>query len=137
MLTLFRIAPALSAVILAGSCSDSPVSAIDSGPVECNCPLAEPPLAGRITHESTYGGDITVQVGGTSITGAGCQNSGAVLLSGGCKLEDENLSGTGKYILVESYQVVAQQSWQCRWRNENDVAARVNMTLTCLNPAAQ
>jgi len=87
--------PSILAALLVGAfggaglivaCSDDSPS--DADAAVCDCPAAEPPLAGRII---TVSGVISIPAGGPGVGGGSCP-SGSILLGGGCKLDADDIA---------------------------------------------
>jgi hypothetical protein len=114
-----------------------PNDTVDAATPACECPIAEPPLAGRIVTEVSQGvGNIEL---GSSATGGACSNPKAVVLSGGCQIAEPAIEQSPNVRLVDSFKVVGQpggqDGWGCTWYNSGTTVGHANMTLTCLNPA--
>ena len=130
-----------SAGVIAGiafvlACSDDSPSDADAAPV-CDCPEAEPPLAGRIVVEEWPG---SINVGHGYSSGAACNLIEGVsppTLSGGCRIVDETIRKSGDVKLVESYKtnVGGQEGWICTYDNATTDTVEIMITLTCLLPA--
>ena len=114
------------------ACSDdggSPMdAAADAG--TCNCPAAEPPLAGRLTI-------VTMSVpdqGGTPGTvgvGAQCPDN-AELLGGGC-----NVTGPGANTLTlyaSARPPAGPFGYSCRWNNPTGATVTIEAWASCLAP---
>jgi hypothetical protein len=135
-LTAFGAALAVGAML---SCDKEVLMASDAAPdtpvsdakVTCDCPPAEPPLAGRYIVVSNV---TTVQpgaVGGQSVV---CP-SGTLLISGGCT---NTISSTQKMALLTSGPVSAPgavpMSWSCDLQNNDVVAVTYRVSAICLRP---
>lgn len=105
------------------ACSDDSPPAADAA--VCDCPAAEPPLAGRIV---TVTNPVTVLANSGGGQSVGCP-SGGTLLGGGCT----RTSGA-ELIVAQSGPVPAGGGWSCVWRNNiaNDAMAIVHAI--CLVP---
>lgn len=127
-----RLAPIIA---LFAACSD-PATAADSALATCECPASEAPLSGRIVNEAVTGQAIAI---GAGVSGGGCTNTKAVLLSGGCQIEEAALEQSGDIQLVGSFRGVgtsgAPDVWVCRWYNRGAIAGHATSTVSCLNPA--
>lgn len=110
------------------SCNgDSPGDA--DAQVDCNCPAAEAPLEGRIMRvEDT----LLIPANSDGRSGVLCP-TGAVLLSGGCSVDD---GGTNLRVVETLPSNLPLQGWECRYRNFD--AANPHTVRTyglCLVPA--
>lgn len=103
-------------LILACGADDSPTDARTDGGT-CDCPAAEPPLAGRIVRVSAT---VSVVPGGPSSVGNLCP-TGSALLGGGCKLADNVSDPT--YHLINAGSNGNQSGFVCTWPN-NGAATR-------------
>jgi len=101
---------------------------VDAAPV-CDCPAAEPPLAGRFVKISNV---RTLPANGRTSQSVACP-AGARLIMGSCRLDTASL-----------YNVVLEQSglppagtegWDCMFRNNESVAIDFRTTAICLLPA--
>ena len=119
------------------ACSD-PAASVDAPIASCECPASESPLQGRIVTEVSPVGQLAIEVG-TSKVGNGCASPNAILLSGGCQIEEPALEQSPDFRLVDSYKLLGTQGgkdgWVCTWYNSGTVVGHASMTLTCLNPA--
>jgi hypothetical protein len=117
-------------VVFLFSCGDNgpaPVHAADAG--TCDCPAAEPPLAGRILNSQMQ---FTLLPNSPQQRhGLGCPGgpvSGTVI-SGGCTA----MLGTNiDVILEESYP--DDQGWNCIWNNTSNTEVTVKVVVRCLMP---
>ncbi len=109
------------------ACSDDAPSSADAA--ACDCPAAEPPLAGRIMA-------VTAETGlapmGTGTPAATCP-TGAMLLGGGCA----RVGGTSVVVgtLSTSGPANASAAWVCSWTSTSTEAQQVRATAYCLMPA--
>lgn len=123
---LAAISGAILACSLVLSCSDDSPTTADAH-VDCDCPVAEPPLAGRVVRV-TENVPIPVQTG--VAFSASCA-AGATLIGGGCGLDQASNLMT----LVESRPDPASDAFLCVWYNPTMVANTGIVTAICLNPA--
>lgn len=108
------------------ACSDD--SPGDADAASCNCPAAEPPLAGRIVRGRGTG---PIDPNGEGFASAGCQ-LGATLLSGSCRL----MNGNRSISLTEAGFVNGGgQGYQCQWSSSSPVANTGIAEVICLMPA--
>ena len=121
------ITGALFARALTLACGDSPADArADAG--ACDCPAAEPPLAGRITRVT---GTQSLTQGGVGAAQALCPG-GSTLLGGGCKLAD-NVSDP-LFHLINAGTNGDGSGYACFWQNSNSVARDGIAEAFCLVP---
>jgi len=124
-ITLLIGAIAGAALVLA--CSDDAPPAADAAEV-CDCPAAEPPLAGRIilSPEAT----VTIAANSRSGTLAGCPDGGT-LIGGSCQLT------SGRATLEQSWaNLNGAPAWDCSWENNEPGEATGSVKAICLMPAA-
>jgi hypothetical protein len=115
-------------VVFVLSCSgdDSPAQ-VDAA-TQCDCPAAEPPLAGRIVQRSAQRQIVAMALDGASVS---C-DVGEVLLSGGCFAN----STDSKFTLHSSFQIpAAPRSWGCEFYNGTASPVTSTAYATCLKPA--
>ena len=108
------------------SCGNSPTTA-DAADA-CNCPAAEPPLAGRIVSVDTH---LVLPAQSVSPGVAQCA-PGAILLGGSCG-QDTNTVAEKDLVLLEAK--ADGLVWQCSWSNGTAVERPVIISARCLNPA--
>lgn len=114
-------------LILACGADDSSTDArADAG--TCNCPAAEPPLAGRIVRVSDT---LSVSTGGFSSVATLCP-TGGTLLGGGCKLAD-NVSDP-MFHFINAGTNGDGSGFACDWRNSNTFARDGIAEAFCLVP---
>lgn len=122
---------ALGAVIGAGvvvACSDDSPGNADAA--TCDCPAAEPPLAGRIVRVTAT---AEIAPNGFGTQGVSCA-AGSTLLGGSCRLMDGN--GNGNVYLNEAGIInLGGQGYQCEWHSMSLIAATGIATAICLMPA--
>jgi hypothetical protein len=128
----FLIVGFLCGIAFIMSCGDqtSPTT-VDAAAAQCDCPAAEPPLAGRIVRVTS---DVVVPpmtLFGPSVF---CP-SGAILLSGGCFAR----STDPKYVLNSSYPgpegIPDPTAWACDFYNGTASPVTSTVYATCLKPA--
>lgn len=112
-------------VALIVACSDDAPRDVDAA-AACDCPAAEPPLAGRITHVRA---DNILNPGGGGVANVFCP-AGAIVLGGACE------------VLVTDTNVVLLDSrfegggYRCDWSTINATVARTGTAeAVCLTPA--
>ncbi len=112
------------------ACGDGNQNHVDAAPV-CDCPAAEPPLAGRIVIEPQTTSPIPAQ--SSASAGNACP-LGATLLSGSCRIQG---AGHDQITLSQSGVDVAGQTqgWDCNWYNPTTTAATGTVQVICLIPA--
>ncbi len=120
------MAGAVGATVLIVACSDD--SPRDADAAACDCPAAEPPLAGRMAQ--VRGADSTVAANGFGTATATCP-ANAILVSGWCEL----VNGGAQAALVNAGPFPSQpQTWTCLWNNYNAGIGTVHAVAFCLMP---
>jgi|JI10StandDraft_1071094.scaffolds.fasta_scaffold218970_1 hypothetical protein len=118
---------AVLSLTLVLACSDD--SPGDADAAVCDCPAAEPPLAGRIV---SFTASNAIAAGSVGVASVGCPVGGTVL-GGACDVmtDDPNIQ-----VQETQYLRGSQDGYLCRWSALN---ATVNNTgtveVTCLVPA--
>lgn len=117
-------------ICLVIACNDDSPPRVDAA--NCDCPAAEPPLAGRITTIRETGRvqppNPPAEDGRESVA-ASCPQ-GATLLSGGCAATG------GPLVLLEmSYPTADDRTWICVWRNTDTIPITTTAIVKCLVPA--
>lgn len=108
------------------ACSDDAPSSADAA--ACDCPAAEPPLAGRIIAVTSETGLAPM---GIAAPAASCP-TGGILIGGGCAPATSFVvDGT----LLTSGPTAASASWNCYWNSTSTEAQQVVATAYCLMPA--
>ena len=120
------LAGMLAGMVLMLSCGDDSPGKADAA--NCDCPAAEPPIAGRIKRFSTT---RTIAAGSASGDSAGCPQGG-LLLSGSCtnnapSAPDLTLEQSGSYDDTS-------QGWSCSFKNNSAVPVTIKATAICLMP---
>lgn len=116
---------ALGAVVVIACSDDSPGDA-DAG--TCECPAAEPPIAGRVAR---IRGTVAIDPNAVGVQGAICP-AGATLLGGSCRLMD----GDPRIVLNDAGIVNGGgQGYQCQWKSSSPVADTGIAEAICLMPA--
>ena len=107
------------------ACSDDSPGDADAA---CNCPAAEPPLAGRVV-ERTQTVDIVAGNGGTGL--AGCM-TGETLLGGGCTVD---VNANGITLNESGPRNAGGPGFACAWLSTAPTAGTGHATAICLVPA--
>lgn len=127
-----RFADILSGVavgaLLVIACSDSSSPQADAA--TCNCPAAEPPLAGRIVEQASTAvlqpANPPAQDGRGDV-GVLCP-AGATVLSGGCH-------ATGGPTILLERAFPTENGWLCAWKNTDTIPITTKAIVKCLMPA--
>lgn len=124
------LAGAAAATGLVLACSDDSPRPADAA--TCDCPAAEPPIAGRVTH--VRGLDDTLPANSVVNAIATCP-ADSTLVGGWCDFV--NVPGTPPQLaLVKAGATPAiAGAWQCTWQNYNGGSATVHAEAVCLMPA--
>jgi hypothetical protein len=118
----------LAGVVLVLSCSDDSPGQVDAG--ACDCPAAEPPIAGRtVIVDQTQ----VIAANGSGGQGAVCPQ-GARLLSGSCTTADgiQVLNVT----LQQSGFYTTEQAWTCQFKNNEATPVTIKASAICLMPGS-
>ncbi len=110
------------------ACSDDSPGDVDAA--VCDCPAAEPPLAGRITSVRSEGAAITAD--NVNSATASCPE-GAIVLGGACEL-----TGTDPNVVTmfSRFGRGPQQAYQCVWSAGTGAQNNTGFAeATCLTPA--
>ncbi|MBP9166838.1 MAG: hypothetical protein KBG48_05600 [Kofleriaceae bacterium] len=125
-------AGATASAVLIVACSDDSPSRADAA--ACDCPAAEPPLAGRVMR--VRGLDDTLVPGGQAAAGAMCP-AGSILLHGWCDELQEG--GTRPEIAITSAGASPAQPnlWACIYKSYSTAGPNtiVHAEAVCLMPA--
>ena len=116
------------AVVLLVACSDDSPS--DADAAVCDCPAAEPPLAGRITVVQQQ---AAINPGTGGGTGAVCP-AGATVLGGGCGM----MTPDDRVVLLEATpeRTGGLSGYVCSWSAHDAVSANTGTAeAICLVPA--
>lgn len=118
---------AVGGIALIVACSDD--SPTDADAAVCDCPAAEPPLAGRIISVRVTG---PISAGSTGGAAAACP-AGSTILGGACEVETSD----AKILLRESRIVRSgNPQYVCLWNSESaTVANNGTAEAICLTPA--
>lgn len=125
---LLVVSGAAMGVALVISCGN-PTPAADAADV-CNCPSAEPPLAGRVVRVQQTG-DIPASTEFYNLR-AYCA-AGATVVGGGCRL-----AGPSTQVTLRENGPDPQQTgdgWYCGFGNSSAAPISATATVICLNPA--
>ena len=116
---------ALACALILSCGNDSPG---DADAATCDCPAAEPPLAGRIVRVTNT---VALAAQDTNQTNADCA-AGGTLIGGGCALQtvDDRI-----FVSYASPDIGGSESWACRWNNSTTDANTGVATAICLMPA--
>jgi hypothetical protein len=96
----------------------------------CDCPAAEPPLAGRFV---TVSNTLTIAANNFGGQGAACP-VGSQLISGSCTQDVLDL--VRNLTLQQSgFFEIAPREWFCWFRNNEPFPVTIRVSVTCLNPA--
>jgi hypothetical protein len=113
------------------SCGDDQSPSQVDAAVQCDCPAAEPPLAGRITRVAADRSIPSL----TFFSAVAVCEPGAIVLSGGCFAR----SSDPKYILNSSNPTPPGDpnpiGWACDFYNGTAAAVTSTAYVTCLKPA--
>jgi hypothetical protein len=122
------VAGVLAGMALVLSCSDDSPGNVDAG--ACDCPAAEPPIAGRIVVI-----DVTqvAAANGLGIQSAGCPQ-GARLLSGSCTTAVDN--PVRDVTLQQSGFYTTEQAWHCQFKNNEATPVTIKASVVCLMPGS-
>ncbi len=118
----------LAGVALVLSCSDDSPGNVDAG--ACDCPAAEPPIAGRI---AIIDATVVAAANGLGIAEAVCPQ-GARLLSGSCTTADYN--PIRDVTLQQSGFYTTEQAWSCRIKNNEATPVTIKASAVCLMPGS-
>ena len=119
----------LSAKATADAAIDAP-KVLDAAPV-CDCPAAEPPLAGRLVVVSNT---VTLVPNDTGVQGAFCP-AGSVLITGSCTT-DSSTTAFNVTVRESGFTGSPPTAWHCSFRN-NETMFTVTFLASalCLKPA--
>jgi hypothetical protein len=121
----------VSGIAFVVSCGDGQSPSQVDAAVQCDCPAAEPPLAGRIARVAADRSIPSL----TFFSAVAFCEAGTVTLSGGCF----SRSSDPKYILNSSYPIPAGDpnptGWACEFYNGTAAPVTSTAYVTCLKPA--
>ncbi len=120
------LAGMLAGIVLVMSCSDDSPGNADAA--TCDCPAAEPPVAGRLVRVSNT---QIINPGSNLVQGAGCPGGG-LLISGMCT--NELVSSGADLTLQQSGTEGDAQSWYCWFKNNSASPVTIKVTAICLMP---
>ena len=121
------IAGICAGIALVLSCGDDSPGRADAA--ACDCPAAEPPVAGRIAIVSNT---RTIDANSSDGESVGCPD-GAQLLSGSCTTA--NLNPVRDVTLMQSGFYAAEQGWHCDFRNNEATPVTIKVSAICLKPS--
>ncbi len=111
------------------SCGDDSPGNADAA--SCECPAAEPPIAGRIiVVDQTQ----VIAANSDGVGGAGCP-PGAHILTGSCTVD----TFTGRDVILRQsgfYGLVPPTDWNCSFRNNEAVPVTIKASAVCLMPGS-
>jgi hypothetical protein len=115
-------------VLLVLSCSDD--SPGDADAATCDCPAAEPPLAGRIMIiDQTQ----TIAANGRGGQGAACPQ-GTLRLTGSCTTADVNPNRDVTLEQSGFYRSNDLTGWNCDFKNNEATPVTIKVSIVCLVP---
>lgn len=117
----------LTAKATADAAVDAP-KGLDAAPV-CDCPAAEPPLAGRFVVVSNTS---TIAANDTGVGGAACPR-GAYLITGSCTT-DNPTTAFNVTVRESGFHDSPPTAWYCSWRNNESMAVDFRVSVICLKP---
>lgn len=119
----------VAGIALVVACGDDSPGDVDAADAACNCPAAEPPLAGRITRVRA---DNNLSAGGTGGASAFCP-TGATALGGSCEVATTD---TNVVLLSSRFVPGTAPGYRCDWSTVNATMARTGTAeVVCLAPA--
>jgi hypothetical protein len=115
-------------VALIVACGDDSPGDVDAADAACNCPVAEPPLTGRITHVRSNNNLSPGAAGGASVV---CPNPATdIVLGGACEV-----ATTDTNVLLLSSRFTPG-GYRCDWSTVNATMDRTGTAeVVCLTPA--
>lgn len=116
-----------ASAILILSCADDSPGHTDAA--ACQCPAAEPPLAGRIQRVTDT---ETMPANGNGGVTAACPD-GALIIGGGCATTPETL--VRNVVLQVSHQSDSGRVWVCHFHNNEATPVDIRASVYCLIPA--
>jgi hypothetical protein len=122
------LAGALGGIALVVACSDDSPTRVDAA-TTCDCPAAEPPLAGRITSVRVAG---PLTPGATGVAFANCP-VGATILGGACEVTTPDAL---IQVMSSKFERAGGQGFLCRWTAVDATVANTGTAeAICLLPA--
>jgi hypothetical protein len=125
---------AVFAVVTILACGDDSPTPADADAGSCECPAAEPPLAGRIVR--VKGTPAQIRANEFSLASTGCPEGG-IALGGSCTLSET--SGIEQVRLIQGGHAVEESpnAWVCTWFNGSTAPVTGVAAVNCLVPTAQ
>lgn len=110
--------------------ADAPAGAGSPRAAACDCPPAEPPLAGRFVEVRAY---VDIVHGGDGVQDVTCP-AGASLISGSCST-DSDITIYNVTLRESRYIGLPPTGWHCSWHNDEPMAdLRFRVAAICLKP---
>lgn len=111
------------------ACSDDSPGNVDAA--TCDCPAAEPPLAGRVmVVDQTQ----VIAANSSGVGGAGCPQ-GAQMLTGSCTVD----TPTGRDVTLQQsgfFGTAPLTGWYCRFKNNEANPVTIKASVACLMPTS-
>ncbi len=120
------LAGMLAGIVLVLSCGDDSPGNADAA--TCDCPTAEPPIAGRLVRVSST---EVINPGTNNSASEGCPEGG-LLISGMCT--HETASSGPDLTLQQSGVDDNLQHWNCWFKNNSASPVTIKVTAICLMP---
>lgn len=133
-LPAFISGSAVSIVLMLSCADDSPTPA---DAASCDCPLAEPPIGGRIVQTAYM---VTLTASEPPYIGRGGGSApcpqGGIVLSGGCEPMDATAHPD---VTIEDFSPYSATSpftngWRCSWKNNTTQPVVMQVISRCLMP---
>jgi hypothetical protein len=124
------VAGTFAGVLPIASCGDDSSGRVDAG--TCDCPAAEPPLAGRITIASAT---ATIPANSRGLQGTGCPE-GSLRLTGSCTTDPPNPIRNVTLEQSGFFYENDLRGWSCFFKNKEATPVTIKVTLVCLMPAS-
>jgi hypothetical protein len=122
------LAGMLAGIVLVLSCSDDSPGNADAA--TCDCPAAEPPVAGRLVRDSNT---LIINPNTNGAQGAACPQGG-LLISGMCT--NEPVTSGADLTLQQSGTAGNGQGWTCWFKNNSAAPVTIRATAICLMPGS-
>jgi hypothetical protein len=116
----------LAGIVLVLSCGDDSPSKADAA--TCDCPAAEPPIAGRLVRVSNT---QIVNPNSNAFASTACPRDG-LLISGSCT--NDTSSGPDVTLQQSGVYTDNEQGWDCFFKNNSASPVTVKATAICLMP---